>query len=77
MREIIGHAPGRVYLAVLLLSVVGMMAFIIRGGLETAAGEEPFLLFGWMTMSLTVGVAFVIVWLIAYLIYFFFFWPYR
>ncbi len=77
MREIMGHAAGRVYLAVLFLSVIALMAFIVTGGLETAAGEEPFLLFGWMTMSLVVGALFVVVWLIAYLAYFFFFWPYR
>ncbi len=77
MREIMGHTAGRVYLAVLLLSIVAMIAFIVTGGLETPAGEEPFLLFGWMTMSLVAGAIFVIVWLIAYLIYFFRFWPYR
>ena len=77
MREIIGHAAGRVYLAVLFLSIVVVVAFVVRGGLETPAGEAPFLLFGWMTMSLVAGALFVVVWLIAYLVYFFFFWPYR
>ena len=35
------------------------------------------LVFGWMTLPLVAGLAFVFLWLVAYLIYFFKFWPYR
>ncbi len=72
MREIAGHWPGRVFLLVLLISIIGMSVLVASG-----ATESQFLLFGWMTMSLVLGVVFVIIWLIAYLIYFFKYWPYR
>ncbi len=77
MREMAGHTAGRIFLAVLALSVVFMMVLVGMGYMETAPGAAPFLLFGWMTMPLAVGMGFVIVWLIAYMIYFFKFWPYR
>jgi hypothetical protein len=47
------------------------------GGHPGRPGEEPFLLFGWITMPLFIGIIFVLFWLISYIIYFFFFWPYR
>lgn len=72
MREMFQHTAGRVYLLSLLLSVVGVIAAIAAGVLET-----KILLFGFVTMPLLVGALFVIVWLVAYLVYFFGFWPYR
>ena len=72
MREIAGHWPGRIFLLVLLLSVVVMAVLVAQGITETEV-----LLFGWMTMPLVLGVGFILVWLVAYLIYFFHFWPYR
>ncbi len=72
MREIAGHWPGRIFLLVLLLSVIVMSVLVVSG-----ATESPVLLFGWMTMPLVLGVVFVLIWLVAYLIYFFNFWPYR
>ena len=72
MREIWQHTPGRIYLLVLLASIIGVLAVIAVGLLE-----RKILLFGFVTMPLLVGAVFVIVWLIAYLIYFFRFWPYR
>ena len=77
MREIAGHAAGRIFLAVLALSVIAMFAVVSSGMMEAAPGEAPALLFGWMTPPLVVGVLFVLVWLVAYLVYFFKFWPYR
>jgi len=68
---------GRIYLGSLLLSVIGFIAFLALGGTTVAAGAQPVLLFGWMTMPLIIGMVFLSFWLIAYLIYFFFFWPYR
>lgn len=64
------HTPGRIYLGVLFLSIVGML-FVTR------YFTSRVLVFGWMTLPLFAGFVFVIVWLIAYLIYFFKFWPYR
>ncbi len=72
MREIAGHWPGRIFLLVLLLSVVVMAVLVAQGITETDV-----LLFGWMTMPLVLGIGFILVWLVAYLIYFFHFWPYR
>ena len=77
MREILAHTPGKIYLLVLLLSVVIMAVVVGMGVLDTPADGVPILVFGWMTMPLVVGVVFVIVWLIAYLVYFLKFWPYR
>lgn len=77
MKEMTRHSAGRIYLVLLLLSVIGFITFLAIGGTQTGPGEEPFLLFGWMTMPLVIGVIFVLFWLISYIIYFFFFWPYR
>ena len=77
MLEMTGHTPGKIFLAVLALSVVLMMVFVGMGYMEADPGEDPVLLFGWMTMPLVAGVVFVLIWLAAYLVYFFKFWPYR
>ena len=72
MREIWQHTPGRIFLAFLVASVVGVMVVIGSGLLE-----QKVLVLGFITMPLLVGAGFVVVWLIAYLIYFFRYWPYR
>ena len=72
MREIWEHTPGRIYLIVLVVSVIGVL-YLIGSGLL----ERKVLVLGFITMPLLVGAGFVVVWLIAYLIYFFRFWPYR
>lgn len=77
MKEIINHTAGRIFLIALLLSVIGFIAFLVLGGTEANSAGEPIVVFGWMTMHLAAGIAFVLYWLIAYIIYFFFFWPYR
>ena len=77
MIEAARHWPGRIFLLVLLLSIIGFIAFLVTGGTDAPAEGEPIVLFGWMTMPLLSGVAFVLVWLVSYLIYFFGFWPYR
>ncbi len=77
MKEIIRHTAGRIYLIALLLSIIGFIVFLVLGGTEANAAGEPVVVFGWMTMHLVAGVVFVLYWLVAYVIYFFFFWPYR
>ena len=72
MKEMMGHAPGRVFLSAIALSVVAFIVISFSGILE-----QQILLFGWMTPPLWIGMAFTIFWLICYMIYFFFFWPYR
>lgn len=71
------HTAGRIYLISILLSIVVFIAFLAMGG--TTVGEDgvPTLVFGWMTMQLFAGLLFVAFWLVTYIIYFFFFWPYR
>jgi len=64
------HMPGRIYLGVLFLSIVGMLYV-------TRFFTSKVVLFGWMTLPLFAGFVFVLVWLVAYLVYFFGFWPYR
>ena len=70
MREMIQHTPGRVFLGVLALSVLGMLYV-------PAYFVEPRLYFGWMTLPFLAGLVFLAVWLVAYLIYFFGYWPFR
>lgn len=77
MKEIARHTAGRIYLVLLLLSIVGFILFLAMGGTDAGPDGEPTVLFGWMTMPLIAGVAFVLFWLVTYIIYFFFFWPYR
>ena len=70
MREIMRHTPGKIFLSVLLLSVI-IMLYIPKYFFQER------LFFGWMTLPFLSGVLFLLVWLVAYLIYFFFYWPYR
>lgn len=70
MREMFKHTSGRIFLIVLFLSVAGMLYI-------TRYFSNKVLIFGWMTLPLFAGYIFTLVWLIAYLIYFFKFWPYR
>jgi hypothetical protein len=77
MKEMMRHGPGRIYLIALLLSIVGFIVLLALGVTELSESGEPVIIFGWMTMPLFIGVMFVVFWLVAYLIYFFFFWPYR
>ena len=70
MREILRHTPGRIFIAILFISIVGMM-FVTR------YFSSSILVFGWITLPLAAGIVFVIVWLVAYLVYFFKYWPYR
>ena len=77
MKEIARHAAGKVYLWALLLSIIGFAVFLVMGGTDADESGEPKIVFGWMTMPLVGGVVFVLFWLITYVIYFFFFWPYR
>ena len=77
MKEMMRHGPGRIYLISLLLSIVVFIIVLAMGVTELGPTGEATVLFGWMTMPLVIGVVFVIFWLIAYLVYFFFFWPYR
>jgi hypothetical protein len=70
MREIFRHNPGRIFLIVLLLSLVGML-WVPRYFFE------PRIFFGCLSAPYLAGLIFILIWLIAYLIYFFRFWPYR
>ncbi len=77
MTEMTRHAAGRIYLILLLLSIIGFIVFLVMGGTDASTTGEPIIVFGWMTMPLVAGILFVIFWLVTYIIYFFFFWPYR
>ena len=77
MLEMRSHKPGKIFLAVLLLSIIVMMVVVGMGFMETPEGADPILVFGWITMPFAAGIVFILVWLVAYMIYFFKFWPYR
>ena len=70
MREILKHTPGRIFIGILFVSIVGMM-FVTR------YFSSGILVFGWITLPLAAGIVLMIVWLAAYLVYFFKYWPYR
>ncbi len=70
MREIVGHTAGRIFLAVLFLTIIAML-YIPKYFFE----ERIF--FGFVTLPFLSGLIFLLIWLVAYLIYFFLFWPYR
>ncbi|NVL89496.1 MAG: hypothetical protein HWN69_00680 [Desulfobacterales bacterium] len=70
MREIFGHWPGRIFLFVLFLSVVGLFAV-------TPLFSRPVIIMGWITLPFAVGIIFLLVWLCAYLVYYFKYWPFR
>jgi hypothetical protein len=70
MREIAKHKPGRIFLIILLLSIIGML-WVPRYFFE------PRICFGWMTPPFLAGFIFCLIWLVAYLVYFFRYWPYR
>jgi hypothetical protein len=77
MKEMARHTAGRIYLLALVLSVVGFIVLLVLGVTDASADGEPTVVLGWMTMPLVIGVLFVLFWLVAYMLYFFFFWPYR
>jgi hypothetical protein len=77
MKEMTRHTAGRIYLISLLLSIIGYIVFLVIGGTTAGADGVPILIFGWMTMPLFSGIIFITFWLVTYIIYFFFFWPYR
>ena len=70
MREVFAHWPGRIFLLVLLLSVVGLF-------LVTPLLSKPVIIMGWITLPFAAGIIFLLVWLCAYLIYYFKYWPFR
>jgi hypothetical protein len=77
MKEMARHTAGRIYLLALVLSVVGFIVLLVLGVTDAPEEGEPTIVLGWMTMPLVLGVLFVLFWLVAYILYFFFFWPYR
>lgn len=70
MREIFRHRPGRIFLIVLLISIIGILWI-------PKYFFEPYIFFGWMPLPFLAGIIFALVWLVAYLIYFFKYWPFR
>jgi len=70
LREILSHRHGRVFVLVLFLAVVGLFAM-------TPFFHNPITLWGWVSLPFASGIVFLAVWLIAYLIYFFKYWPFR
>lgn len=70
MRELIRHKAGRIYLVVLFLTIIGMLYIVRYFNLKI-------LVFGILPLPFFAGICFLIIWTIAYLIYFFKYWPYR
>jgi len=70
LREAFGHRAGRIFLLVLLLAVAGLFAV-------TPLFSKPVLIMGWVSLPFAAGIVFVLIWLFAYLVYFFKYWPFR
>ena len=71
MREIWSHRPGQIFLAVVLGS------WLLAHTAVQYLFESDTMLFGWMTSPIIVGVALMLLWLVAFWIYVFKYWPYR
>ena len=70
LREVFAHRAGRIFLFVLLLSVVGLFAV-------TPLFSRPVIIMGWISLPFAAGIIFLLIWLCAYLIYFLKYWPFR
>lgn len=55
---------------VLLLSVIGLFAV-------TPLFSRLAIIMGWISLPFAAGIIFLLIWLCAYLIYFFKYWPFR
>jgi len=71
MREILSHRPGKIFLVIVLGS------WLLAHTAVQYLFEPDTMLFGWMTSPIIVGVALMIIWLVAFWIYIFKYWPYR
>lgn len=71
MREITRHTPGKIFLAVLAISVV-LSILVLPFVFESNA-----VFMGWLTVPVIAGFILLAVWLFAALVYLNFFWPYR
>lgn len=70
MREIIKHRGGRIFLFILALTLVFILCV-------PNFFTSDVLLWGFITLPFFSGTVLLLIWLVAYLVYFFFFWPYR
>jgi hypothetical protein len=70
MREVFSHRAGRFFLVVLVLTVLGLFAV-------TPLFSKPIMIMGWISLPFAAGIVFIVIWLCAYLIYFFRYWPFR
>ena len=70
MREILSHRPGRIFVLILALTVLGLFGI-------TPLFSRPLMIMGWMSLPFAAGIVFVLIWLVAYLVYFFRYWPFR
>ncbi len=71
MREMIKHTPGKLFLAILALSVlviVLVLPFVVGG---------TTVFFGWMSFPLFSGILLMLIWIVAFVVYLGKFWPYR
>lgn len=70
MREIIRHKPGKAYLVVLLLGIIGML-YMIR------YFDRKILVFGILPLPFFAGICLLTILAVAHLIYAFKYWPYK
>jgi hypothetical protein len=70
LREAFAHRAGRIFLLVLFLGVVGLFAV-------TPLFSRPVIIMGWISLPFAAGIVFLLIWLCAYLVYFFKYWPFR
>ncbi|HSW35690.1 MAG TPA: hypothetical protein VLH18_03710 [Candidatus Limnocylindrales bacterium] len=71
MREITRHTPGKLFIVVLVSSLVFAVAIL------PFLFEPGTLFFGWITVPVLSGAVIMLVWLVALAIYVKSYWPYR
>jgi hypothetical protein len=55
---------------VFFLAIVGLFAV-------TPLFSRPVIIMGWISLPFAAGIIFLLIWLCAYLVYFFKYWPFR
>lgn len=72
MKQITRHAPGRIFVAVLLLDTIGYVFF-----LPFFLQDSAYLVFGWMPLAVFCYSVHTLIWIVSFWIYTSRYWAFR